>query len=707
MTKMNATIYSIDKLYEEYKTAGRTGKETQGSKQYLKYLLSYLKKYHPSLNIDQQTIRLYKNYIFELKKVNGYYFSARWMLCNLKNARTFLDWLGAKKIIPVNPLKNFKEKQQLKEFQHQIDSRRLSKLQQNRGFYNNEQLLKLFFQHIKQYSCETTIKHALRTMNSLKQYCDKKQKHFEKFSQDDLDELINNWMNITFNPSLIIANRTLYHMCYALKNFYYWLYIEGYKQEHFLKDFSEKNHVRYIDKKKEELLKAIKLKQRRYTVKEILKSYRYYLEKNYENFHDIQDLYSGLKQFLRFVVSKGKDLYTVDAVIIASYKDYLFHYEYFPRKFYTPCGQSDKIRAVKRFYDWFYINGYVAINHLKDFMVTTYQKSITEAYLNRKIIKQVSEEVPKCFEDIYNSVLNHEKSKQITKGTMSHRKRGWQNFFSFLEKNDITDMNQVDEPVLNDYMVFIENAKNIKGKIISVHTRIRYLVAVKSLFRYLARFKFLKRDPSFCIQLPKTQRGLPTVGMNHSEVSKILKRIHTDTPKAIRDKALIETLYSTGIRSNELRNLKLEDIDYNSGMVRINVPKGGINYQRVVPIGKMALNAISDYITKVRNQQDKAGNPYLFLNKAGGQITTTTILIIVKTWKVKARLRKNVVTHSFRVSCATEMLKGKADIKFVQQQLGHVSIGTTERYLRLVPGDLKKIHKQTHPRERRIKEEVK
>lgn len=701
--------YDIEALYEEYIASKKHGDIFIQLQRHLRIFITFIKKFDPYLNIDKQMIALYKNHVLELKKSNGYYHTATWMVQNLQYINVFLKWLVLKNIISQNYLSNMHEKQVLKEFKDKVNRRRLIKLNHNKGFYQNESLLEMFTNHIKKYYCDRTFSHALRTLKTLDDYCNINNKLFINFSYDDLDKLVKEWMNISFNPSLIIANYTLYKMFYVLKSFYYWLYEEGYKRDLFLADYTESKIIKYISLTKEVWLKdRIQLKKRRYSVKDILKSYKNYLEKTYENYGDTKELYNNLKKFIRFIVSRSENLYTADEELIEKYKQYLFNYEYIPGRFYSAYYQSRLIRAVKRFYDWFFIKGYISTHCLKSFKVTTYQKSIEADCLNRRTKISKNLEVPECFQDIYNSACSYELTLGMVKATLAEHKRGWRFFFLFLDKIGIGDIKDVDESVLNDYMVYVNNQETVKGRKPSYNVKVRRLTAVKNIFNYLARFQFLNRDPSFCIKLPKHQRGLPTAGMNNKEVNKLFKENIANTPKKIRDNAIIETLYSTGVRSNELRNLKLDDIDYSSGLVRVNVPKGGINHQRVVPIGKKALVAIQRYLKEVRVFSDKENSEYLFLSKDGNKLSTVMILNIVKSWKTKAKIRKNVVTHSFRVSCATEMLKGNADIKFVQQQLGHVLIGTTERYLRLVPSDLKKIHSKTHPREkRRIIEEEK
>lgn len=158
------------------------------------------------------------------------------------------------------------------------------------------------------------------------------------------------------------------------------------------------------------------------------------------------------------------------------------------------------------------------------------------------------------------------------------------------------------------------------------------------------------------------------------------------------------------MRASELCHLKEEDIDFAQGLVRINFPKGGRPQQRIVPIGRIALQCVNLYLNQARHYFLNGHPDILFLSKTGKQIDPDALREVIKGYTFKAGIRKNITTHSFRVTCATEMLKNKADIRYVQQQLGHKKITSTQVYTRLAPVDLKSVHQKTHPRERKITE---
>ena len=154
------------------------------------------------------------------------------------------------------------------------------------------------------------------------------------------------------------------------------------------------------------------------------------------------------------------------------------------------------------------------------------------------------------------------------------------------------------------------------------------------------------------------------------------------------------------MRNNELCSLNIDDVDHHNEMIRINAPKGGAKYQRVIPVGKVALEHLVKYIKVARPQIENGDPKALFLSFMGHRLQTEAILNVVKKWVDECSFRKKVTPHSFRVTCATMMLKNGADIRFVQEQLGHKRITSTQVYTRLAPMDLKSIHRKCHPREK-------
>jgi integrase/recombinase XerD len=224
-------------------------------------------------------------------------------------------------------------------------------------------------------------------------------------------------------------------------------------------------------------------------------------------------------------------------------------------------------------------------------------------------------------------------------------------------------------------------------------------VPVKSFFRYLLKTNQILYDPTIDIELPPRKKNLPKDIMTKSEVFRVLNQPNPDTALGLRDKAILELLYSTGIRNQELRNLTIYDVDTVNNEVRINQGKG--NKDRVIPLGEIASNYIEEYVRYARQKllKDKE-NKVLFITKNGFKINHANLIWLVNKYVQRAKIKKHITPHSFRHTCATHLLKNKASLRHIQELLGHASIETTQIYTQVELSDLKKAHKKYHPREK-------
>jgi len=271
----------------------------------------------------------------------------------------------------------------------------------------------------------------------------------------------------------------------------------------------------------------------------------------------------------------------------------------------------------------------------------------------------------------------------------------------FLKGKGITTIEVVKREDILCFLNYLSNVyKTYKGTYLSQSTKSSSMSAVKDFFAFLAKFEYIQKDPASAIDSLKSDQGIPRTLMTQHEVNTLLDMPNLDNPIGIRDKAILETLYSTGMRASELTHLEVDDIDFTQGLVRINFPKGGRPRQRIIPIGRVALDYITLYLKQARPYLLNENADLLFLTRTGRILSHDDLRTIIKGYVFKARFKKNITTHSFRVTCATEMLRNKADIRYVQQQLGHEKITSTQVYARVIPIDLKKVHSRTHPRER-------
>lgn len=268
-------------------------------------------------------------------------------------------------------------------------------------------------------------------------------------------------------------------------------------------------------------------------------------------------------------------------------------------------------------------------------------------------------------------------------------------FIKFLGLSQITQLNQITKETISNYQLWLLT----QDKPLSLETQYARLVPVKSFFRYLAKTNQVLYDPASDLELPRRKKNLPKDILTKKEVFKLLNQPNPDTALGLRDKAILELLYSTGIRNQELRNLTLYDVDTTNCDLRVNLGKG--KKDRLVPLGEIAANYIEEYIKYSRPKLlNKRETNLLFLTKNGLPINHANLIWLIKKYVKKAKINKHITPHSLRHTCATHLLKNKASLRHIQELLGHSSIETTQVYTQLDLSDLKKAHKLYHPRER-------
>ena len=263
-------------------------------------------------------------------------------------------------------------------------------------------------------------------------------------------------------------------------------------------------------------------------------------------------------------------------------------------------------------------------------------------------------------------------------------------------------MAQVNKRMMSDYYIYISNYVGVRGNPASSGYKGYLLWGVKLFFRFLIRDEYLTKDPCVDLETIKIERPLPKNYLNEKEVFQLINkpRLNHD-PLSYRDKAILEVLFSTAIRCNELVSLNIEDIDFYQEMLRVNNPKGGKSRQRVVPIDRTTLETVRKYLKVARPQLDNGDEKALFVSYRGHRLINDSVLNIVKKYAHQCGFRKNITTHSLRVTCATLLHKNGAPIRHIQEQLGHKLITSTQIYTRLLPLDLKSVHRRCHPLEKR------
>ncbi len=246
-------------------------------------------------------------------------------------------------------------------------------------------------------------------------------------------------------------------------------------------------------------------------------------------------------------------------------------------------------------------------------------------------------------------------------------------------------LEKVDYLFLRKYLAILKE-KNLKNRTVS-----RQLSTLRSFFKFLIREGYLKNNPITSLSSPKQEKPLPLF-LTEEEVIKLIGSVKLDDEKGFRDKAVIETFYSTGIRVSELVGLNIEDIDFIGAVIKV-LGKG--RKERIAPIGDIALAAIRDYLKKRKKEQEAGA---LFLNKSGRRITDSGIRKIIDKFIRMASLKRGISPHTLRHSFATHLLNRGADLRSVQELLGHVNLSTTQIYTHLSTERLKKVYDKAHPR---------
>ena len=288
----------------------------------------------------------------------------------------------------------------------------------------------------------------------------------------------------------------------------------------------------------------------------------------------------------------------------------------------------------------------------------------------------------------YLTLLKVEKS--LSDNSIDSYRNDINKLFEFLDRSKISDLNDVK---FKDLANFFEEQR-VEG--INASTVSRYSSSIKGFFAYLLHEGYIEKNPASNLKSTKLLRDLPVV-LSFSEVEAVLDKPNVKQKLGLRDRAILELMYSSGLRVSELINLKISDLFFSDEVIRV-FGKG--SKQRIVPIGSSAIEWLNEYIIKIRpllQKRMKSGN-IIFLNSRGSKLSRMAIWKIVKKYCELAEIKKDVHPHTFRHSFATHLLEGGADLRAVQEMLGHSDISTTQIYTHIDREYVKQIHKAFHPR---------
>jgi integrase/recombinase XerD len=255
---------------------------------------------------------------------------------------------------------------------------------------------------------------------------------------------------------------------------------------------------------------------------------------------------------------------------------------------------------------------------------------------------------------------------------------------------------EVTKPILERYQRYLFHYRKSNGDPLSFRSQHARIVAIRAWFKWLARQNYLPSNPAADLELPRLEKRLPKAILTEREAEAVLHQADTSDTLGLRDRAILETLYSTGIRRSELTHLKVPDLDGERGTLMIRQGKG--KKDRMIPIGERAVLWIGKYLADVRPElacgRDEGT---LFLSRMGEAMSPANLTVLVRGYIDDSRIGKKGACHLFRHTMATLMLENGADIRFIQAMLGHVSLATTEINTQVSIKKLKEIHARTHP----------
>ncbi|MCL5104435.1 MAG: site-specific tyrosine recombinase XerD [Armatimonadetes bacterium] len=277
----------------------------------------------------------------------------------------------------------------------------------------------------------------------------------------------------------------------------------------------------------------------------------------------------------------------------------------------------------------------------------------------------------------------------LSANTVASYGRDLAQFAAFLEKRGVAESGEIDEDCLVAFLNLLNREKYAAASVA------RKISAVRSLIKFLCAERVITKSPLSTLETGKPPRRLPK-SLEVDEVARLLDApdIHDDL--GLRDKAMLETLYATGLRVSELINLKAEEVSLKMGFVRC-IGKG--DKERVVPLGEIAAECISAYIDRVRGRLSKGElSEYLFLTKDGHPMSRVMFWKIIKKYAAQAHITKPITPHTLRHSFATHLLERGADLRSLQEMLGHASIATTQVYTHVSRDHLREVYREAHPR---------
>lgn len=295
-----------------------------------------------------------------------------------------------------------------------------------------------------------------------------------------------------------------------------------------------------------------------------------------------------------------------------------------------------------------------------------------------------------------NRYLDWLQIQNYSKATIKGRDHYLSVFIVWCDERSLKRPNEITKPILERYQRHLYLHRKKDGEPLSFRSQHSHLVPIRAWFKWLTRQNYILYNPASELDLPRLEKRLPKHVLNQREVETVLNQANTSDALGLRDRAMLETLYSTGMRRMELINLKLYDIDVDRGTVMIRQGKG--KKDRMIPIGERALAWIDKYLIEVRPELVTGiDEGVLYLTNLSESFTPNRLTQLVRNYVQAAEIGKTGACHLFRHTMATLMLEHGADIRFIQEMLGHADVSTTQIYTQVSIRQLKEIHTATHP----------
>ena len=300
------------------------------------------------------------------------------------------------------------------------------------------------------------------------------------------------------------------------------------------------------------------------------------------------------------------------------------------------------------------------------------------------------------FPQLAQAFLESMRVRNYSEATVETRAHHLREFVKWCAERSITRPADITKPVLERYQRHLYHHRKKNGQPLSFYAQNGALVPVRALFKWLCRQNHLLANPAADIDLPRVEKRLPRHVLTANEAERVIALPDIADPLGLRDRAILETLYSTGMRRMELLNLKLYDLDAERGTIFVRQGKG--KKDRMIPMGARAFGWVTRYLEEARPKLALALNDaHVFLTQDGLAFERDRLTQIVAEYIRAADIGKTGSCHLFRHTCATLMLENGADIRFIQQLLGHEKLETTQIYAQVSIRMLKEVHTRTHP----------